>query len=60
MDFKNDKELQSFLSDTPYFSDNNSYCIGNTLEEAASIIRQIVGDLTIETTTERSTVCGNG
>lgn len=55
MDFKNEKELQNFVNDIPYFSDNDSYCLGNTLEEAADIIRTIVGDAN-----ERSTVCGNG
>lgn len=56
MEFENEKELLNFVNDIPYYSDKNNFCLGNTLEEAAEIIRKIVGTVP----TEGSKVCGNG
>lgn len=56
MEFKNETELLNFVNDIPYYGDKDSFCLGNTLEEAAEIIRKVVGTAS----TEGSKVCGNG
>lgn len=58
MDFKNETELQNFVNDIPYYSGKDSYCLGDSLEEAAEIIRLIVEST--PNPEEGSTVCGNG
>lgn len=42
MDFTSDQELCLFLHDKPYCMDKTSYCLGNSFEEAAEIIKELM------------------
>lgn len=42
MKFKSEAELQAFLDDKPFFHSTDSYCLGNTMEEAGRVIRQMM------------------
>lgn len=33
-----DAQLECFLSDTPFYHDNNCYCLGNSMLEAGDVI----------------------
>ena len=39
---KREEFIEKLLSDTPFYEDNEYYCLGNTLEEAGRIVRTIV------------------
>ena len=41
MKFQDEHEKQKFIHDEKYFGNLNSYCLGNTLEEAGDILRKI-------------------
>lgn len=43
MKFKSEAKLQAFLEDKPFFHSTDCYCLGNTLEEAGEIVRQMMG-----------------
>lgn len=38
----NDEELKDFLSDKPFYKNDDCYCLGKTLEEAGEIFRKIM------------------
>ena len=42
MKFKNEAELRAFLDDKPFFHGADSYCLGNTMEEAGKIVREML------------------
>lgn len=44
MTFRNQEDLENFLSDKKYYAGKNNYCLGETLEEAGEIFRKIVED----------------
>ena len=41
MKFDSKREKEMFLQETPYYKSRDSYCLGNTEEEAGCILRQI-------------------
>lgn len=48
MDFRSEDEKMYFLEDIPYYGSPNSYCLGDTLEEAAVIVNRILDDTPTE------------
>lgn len=42
MRFRNNEDLEKFLSDTAYYAGQDNYCLGDTLEEAGEIVGMIV------------------
>lgn len=42
MKFKSETELQAFLDDKPFFQNADCFCLGNSMTEAGSIIRQMI------------------
>ncbi len=42
MVFQTKEELKKFLNDESYYANNESYCLGSTLEEAGKILKIIV------------------
>lgn len=40
MIFKTEKQLQNFVKDVPFFESPESFSLGNSLEDAAQIIKQ--------------------
>ncbi len=59
MKFKTEEERQKFLNDEPYYENPDSYCLGNTMEEAAEILKQICEDKPAPLQ-KGAGVCGNG
>ena len=49
MKFKSEEELKMFLQDKPFYKDNESFCLGDTMAEAGAIISEIIEE------TERKT-----
>ena len=45
-------ELEMFLKDVPFFSGQNSFCLGDNLADAGKIFRRVVE--------ARERKCGNG
>lgn len=41
MIFDTDEEKMMFLHDKPYYRNSDSYCLGNTMEEAGIIMKRI-------------------
>lgn len=52
----NNENLQRFLNDKPFFENEESYCLGNTLEDAGEVVRKIMDGKK----KEGEKVCGNG
>lgn len=44
MKFRNQEDLDNFLSDKMYYAGKDNYCLGDNLEEAGAVIREIVND----------------
>lgn len=40
MIFKTEKQLQNFIKDVPFFESPESFSLGNSLEDAAQIVKQ--------------------
>ena len=40
MIFKTEKALQNFVNDVPFFESPESFSLGNSLEDAAQIVKQ--------------------
>lgn len=40
MIFKTEKQLQNFVKDVPFFESPESFSLGNSLEDAAQIVKQ--------------------
>lgn len=39
---KNTEDMKNFLSDKPYYVSNENYSLGDSLPEAAEVIKQIM------------------
>lgn len=42
-------QLRCFLSDTPFYHDQNCYCLGKSMSEAGNIINEVVNNERKET-----------
>ena len=53
MEFTEEQKLL-FLQDKPFYENDNCFCLGNSLEEAGEIVKQIVNKK------KEKLECGNG
>lgn len=54
MKFNNDEEIQWFIIGEKFYKNDDCYCLGRSLDDAAYIIKIIMARK------ERTVVCGNG
>lgn len=38
-----DEEREKFLKDEPFYKDKDSYCLGDSLQEAGEVFRKLCG-----------------
>lgn len=54
---KNTEDFEKFLADEPYYVSSENYCLGNSLPEAAEIIKKIMYE---KEKNEGACLCGIG
>lgn len=59
MNFKDKNDIDRFLRDEPYYKSKDNFCLGNTFEEAAEIIKLMCIDVK-EKEIKGEKKCGNG
>lgn len=60
MNFREKEDFDRFLKDEPYYKSKDNFCLGNTLEEAAEVIRLMCADAKKKNDVKGEEVCGNG
>lgn len=60
MNFKNMEDMERFLKDEPYYISKDNFCLGNTHEEAAEIIRLMCKETKGIKKVKGEVLCGNG
>jgi len=58
MKFATEEAKEKFLRDEPFWESNESYCLGDTLEEAGRIAKQIITEKEQKEKCKKK--CGNG